>query len=96
MSAGAPIGNQNAAKGKAYEGAIKRALARKAGSVEEGLNLIAMQLVNDAIEAEDAATREKARKEIGDRIDGKPKQQLDVAGDLGVAVNWPVPKGKLG
>ena len=75
---GAPIGNQNGAKGAAYAGAVRRALARKHGSVENGLNAIADRLVDDAL-SDDPLLRQKARAEIADRLDGKPKQI--VAGD---------------
>lgn len=71
MSGGAPIGNTNAAKGKMFEGALKRALARKDGS----LNKIADQLVTKAEEGEQWAVQM-----VADRLDGKAKQQV-VGGD---------------
>lgn len=73
-------GNNYAGKAKAYEGAIKRALARRFGSVDDGLNAIADKLVEDAIAAEDAKLRINARQEIADRLDGKPKQQTEISG----------------
>ena len=71
MSGGAPVGNQNAAKGKMFEGALKRALARNDGS----LNKIADELVSKAITGEQWAVQM-----VADRLDGKAKQQI-VGGD---------------
>lgn len=70
--AGAPTGNQNAAKGKAWREAIRRAVARKfGGTVDHGLDQLADEFVN-AVAGGDLA----AFKEFGDRIDGKPAQAL--------------------
>ena len=74
--AGAPKGNTNAAKGKAYNDALRRALARAGGSVDKGLNKITDQLVKAAIEGEQWAIRE-----VADRIDGKPAQTTVLQGD---------------
>lgn len=75
--AGAPLGNQNRAKSKKWEDALKRALARKAGSVSMGLDLIADQVVERAINGEIAA-----QMEIANRMDGKPAQQQIHTGDM--------------
>lgn len=73
----APLGNQNAAKGKLWANAIKRAIARKAaGDLNSGLDSLADKLVT-ACEMGD----QWAIKELGDRIDGKPHQSVGVAGD---------------
>lgn len=75
--AGAPIGNQNAAKGKLWANAIKRAVARKAaGDLNNGLDALADKLVA-ACETGD----QWALKELGDRIDGKAHQSVGVAAD---------------
>lgn len=74
MAGGAPIGNQNAAKGKMFEGALKRALARNDGS----LNRIADKLVTEAENGEQWAVQM-----IADRLDGKAKQQIEAAGEGG-------------
>lgn len=67
---GAPIGNQNAKKGRAWSEAVKRAIRAKYGKEwDESLQDLATELVNAA-----AAGDLTALKEIGDRIDGKPKQ----------------------
>lgn len=67
--AGAPKGNTNASKGKAFYSALRRALARKGKTVDGGLNKVAGQLVAAALNGEQWAI-----KEIADRIDGKPAQ----------------------
>jgi hypothetical protein len=74
--AGAPQGNRNAHRGRKWREAISRALARKAGSVDQGLDSAADKLVTLAIDDGD----KWALEEIGDRIDGKPAQAI-VGGD---------------
>lgn len=74
MSGGAPVGNQNAAKGKMFEGALKRALARNDGS----LNKIADELVAKACTGEQWAVQM-----VADRLDGKAKQQIEATGAEG-------------
>jgi hypothetical protein len=78
----AAIGNNYAGKAKAYEGAIKRALVRRYGGIDDGLNAIADKLIEDAISGE-YNEREKARREIADRLDGKAKQQIEASGPDG-------------
>ena len=74
--AGAPPGNQNAAKGRAWREAIRRAVARKfGGTVDHGLDKLADEFVK-AVASGDLA----AFKEFGDRIDGKPAQAI-IGGD---------------
>ena len=70
---GAPLGSKNFAKNKPWADAIARALARKAQGKENGLNLVADQLVNAALNGDQWAI-----KEIGDRTDGKAAQSLAV------------------
>ena len=72
----APIGNNNKTKNKPWADAIARALARYEGGKENALNLIADQLVIDAINGD-----KDARTEIGNRMDGKPAQSMTVGGD---------------
>lgn len=76
MAGGAPFGNQNGKKAKQWEQALKKALARTGGSVEEGLARVADKLVAAAETGDQWAI-----KEIGDRIDGKAAQQVTVSGD---------------
>lgn len=72
---GGQPGNTNAASGTEWRDAIRRALARRGeGGWREGLDEVADKFVEAA-----AAGDAWALKEIGDRMDGKPKQALDVA-----------------
>lgn len=86
----APQGNSNAAKGKAWSEAVKRAIREKYGKEwDESLAELAAQLVNAA-----AAGDLTALKEVGDRIDGKPKQQIEASGEGGgpLVIGWMQPK----
>jgi hypothetical protein len=67
----APKGNRNAAKGHMWAGAIRRALAED----REALQEIARKLVSKAKEGDLAYI-----KEIGDRLDGKAAQSLELSG----------------
>ena len=72
----APIGNQNAARAKVWQAAIKRALAEKSRlEQKEALDDLALVLVAKAMDGDLGAL-----KELGDRLDGKPAQALDVGG----------------
>lgn len=71
----APLGNQNATRAKKWREAIMRALARKSGSVDAGLDAAADKLAVMAIDGGD----KWALEEIGNRLDGKPAQVI--AGD---------------
>ena len=76
-SMGAPLGNQNAAKAKKWTAAIERALAKRSGKeFAEALDDLAEKFIA-AVEAGDIA----GFRELGDRLDGKPAQQLVHAGD---------------
>lgn len=70
--AGAPEGNKNAAKGKAWADALRAELAQfedHERKIERGhaLRAIARKVVAKAIDGD-----KDAMKEIGDRLDGKP------------------------
>lgn len=67
-TSGAQPGNQNAARGKRVREAILRALARKAGTTDAGLDKAADKLVAFAIDD----GMEWALLAMFDRIDGKP------------------------
>ena len=72
-------GKQNRKRGAEYHRAVKRAMARAAdGKYKLGINLVADQLVKAALDGEQWAI-----KEVGDRIDGKAKQQVTVTGEDG-------------
>ena len=74
---GAPLGNQNYLKGRRWRDAIDRALAkRSAASGIESLDELAEKLLTLADEGD-----LQAMKELGDRLDGKPSQALDLGSD---------------
>lgn len=78
---GAPQGNQNAAKGKRWQDALVKALAQyenKEGKIKRGQALakVAEMVVMRALVGD-----KDAWKEIGDRLDGKAAQSLEVTGD---------------
>jgi hypothetical protein len=76
----APLGNQNAAKGKIWHHAIMRALRKRSKSDQiEALDELAEKLL-ELVEAGDLG----ALKEFGDRLDGKPAQAI--TGDGGGAL----------
>lgn len=70
--AGAPPGARNRSNNKPWEGALLRAVLADDG---KRLRSIAETVVRLAIEGDMAAVRE-----VGDRLDGKPKQVV-VGGD---------------
>jgi hypothetical protein len=75
----APLGNQNEAKGKRWAGAIRRALHEyEDETIKQGeaLLAIARKVVKAALDGDPYA-----RKEIGERLDGKPAQAVTVSGD---------------
>lgn len=80
MSQGAPLGNQNAKKGKAWAEAIRRAIREKCEGedYEAKLATLAKKLVTAAEDGDLAAL-----KEIGDRLDGKAMQQQEISGPEG-------------
>lgn len=78
--AGAPVGNQNAAKAKVWRAAIERALEIRSQSRVDGkkeIDALAEKLL-DLVAAGDLP----ALKEFGDRMDGKPAQAI-IGGDEG-------------
>ena len=73
----APVGNQNGAKGRAWSEAVRRAIRAKYGvEWEEALQTLAGRLVDEADKGDLTAL-----KEVGDRLDGKPSQALDLGSD---------------
>lgn len=70
--AGAPKGNNNAGKGARLSKVLKKRLEERAKESE----LIDV-LINKALEGDLAAI-----KEVFDRIDGKPKQSIDMAAEV--------------
>jgi len=73
----APLGNQNAAKAKMWSAAINRALEKRAGGDKiKALDDLAEKLLA-ACESGDLP----ALKELGDRLEGKPGQSIDLGSD---------------
>lgn len=70
--AGAPKGNNNAGKGARLSKVLKKRLEERAKESE----LIDV-LINKALEGDLAAI-----KEVFDRIDGKPKQSIDMSAEV--------------
>ena len=77
MAGGAPLGNDNAARGALFGGALRRVLA-EAGTNREKLLEIADALVAKAMSGDVPAI-----KEIADRIDGKVPQGVNHSGPNG-------------
>jgi hypothetical protein len=75
--AGAPLGNQNAARAKIWRAAIMRALERRqpADQRVKAIDELADKLI-DLVASGDLG----ALKEFGDRLDGKPAQAI-IGGD---------------
>lgn len=73
---GAPIGNQNAAQAKVWKAAIERALDKR-GALDRkhALDELAGKLLDKCAEGDMGAL-----KELGDRLDGKPSQEVSGAG----------------
>jgi hypothetical protein len=76
VQSGAQPGNHNAAKARRWQKALERALARDGGTVDGGLDPIADDVVRRAKAGDQAA-----QTEIGNRLDGKPAQQVTLMGD---------------
>ena len=77
---GAPIGNQNAVKAKRWQQAIDRALAKRSkGDAIAALDDLAEKFL-DAVEKGDKDFM-PGFTALGDRIDGKPAQQVQLSGD---------------
>jgi len=73
----APEGNKNAVKGKRWQKALEKALARIGeGDVDNGLAKVADKVVKAAAEGD-----KDAWKDIADRLDGKAAQSLTLSGD---------------
>jgi hypothetical protein len=82
---GAPLGNQNAVKAKRWQQAIDRALEKKskAAGIEE-LDRLAEKFL-DCVDA-GAKDYMPGFSALGDRLDGKPKQQIEASGPDGGAI----------
>ena len=77
MAGGAPVGNKNATQGRPWRDAINRALAKR-DEREQGRALanLAEKLLAAAEIGDVSALRE-----LGDRLEGKPAQAVQLVGD---------------
>lgn len=82
---GAPLGNKNGENGKRWRMAIDTALGKDGKDKAQALAELAEQLVIKAKTGDMSAL-----KEIGDRIDGKSVQPMDIKGELSATVNYKV------
>ena len=76
---GGQPGNNNAAKGKRWTTAIEQAMAKMDESRSDGWTT--MQKLAETLVQEALGGDLPALKEIGDRLEGKPKQQVELSGD---------------
>jgi hypothetical protein len=76
---GAPQGNQNAAKAKVWSAAILRALDRRKPADEriKAIDELADKLLDECYSGDLAALQE-----LGNRLEGKPAQAIDVSGEM--------------
>jgi hypothetical protein len=82
----AAAGNQYAARGKMWRLAIERALAEKSRVDQvQALDVLASRLIALAEQGDLGAL-----KELGDRLDGKPTQGVEMSGPEGGAINTAV------
>ena len=72
---GAPIGNRNAANAKVWKAAVMRALEQTGTDRKKAIDALAAALVEKGLTGDVSAL-----KEIGDRVDGRPAQDLNVGG----------------
>lgn len=91
--AGAPLGNQNAAKAKQWIAAIERALERRGDPainpdvpIARAPKMRALDELADKFVAKVAEADLPFFKEFGDRLDGKPTQQTEISGPDGGAI----------
>jgi hypothetical protein len=71
-------------------GAIRRALAENEARGRESLLNVVRKMIEDAENGD-----RDARRELFDRLDGKPNQTVDASVSGTVNVTWPEPKNKL-
>lgn len=77
--AGAPKGNNNAAKAKVWSAAINRALERRTAKRSDGI--LEIDALADALLEECLKGEMVALKELGDRLEGKVAQGVIHTGD---------------
>jgi hypothetical protein len=93
--AGAPIGNQNAAKGRRWANALREALItyedpERMIQAGQALGRIAQRVVLMALDGD-----KDVISEIANRLDGRPRQQIDAGVQTTVRIHWPLPPSPL-
>lgn len=79
--AGAPLGNKNGARGAIWREAVIRALDNRSRAKQRAeIDALADKLIDLALDGDLGAL-----KEVGDRLEGKPKQQVDLGNAEGSA-----------
>ena len=87
MESGGQPGNDNARKGREWRNAINRALEKRGnGDRTKALDELAEKFIAAAVEMT-ASTDKRGPSvqgfvELGDRLDGKPKNETELTGDL--------------
>jgi hypothetical protein len=81
---GAPLGNQNASKGRMWHAAIVRALEKRGG----GDRVVALDELAELLLKNVATGDMQALKELGDRLDGKPAQAIEASGPDGGPIQF--------
>ena len=76
---GAPVGNQNAAKAKIWSAAILRALDRRKPADER---ITAIDELADKLLEKCASGDLAALHELGNRLEGKPPQAVELSGEI--------------
>jgi hypothetical protein len=74
----APVGNRNAAKGRIWCDAVKKALEKRDGGHNAALEQLANVLIDKCLSGDVPAL-----KELGDRLEGKVMQRLEISGEDG-------------
>lgn len=89
---GAQPGNNNAGKGTDWRDSIRHALAKvgrkekgNEAAYRKGLNKVAEKFIEAAEDGE-----AWAMKELGDRMDGKPAQSIDLTGEVNIPLSGTV------
>lgn len=82
---GAQVGNKNAAKAKAWEGALRAALAQFENEEAKIAPGQALRRIAEVVVMKAIGGDKDAIKEIGDRLDGKPAQSVALSGELALS-----------
>jgi DNA-binding transcriptional regulator/RsmH inhibitor MraZ len=94
---GAPPGNRNAQKDRAFRRALLTELGKTEADQQATLRKLARRVINAALHDDLSGVGFQAIREIWDRIDGKPRQETAVTDADGqtMTVLWPLPPTTL-